>query len=167
MTTLRKPAWWQLYALVSVLGGGLFIVERRAALVPGWHMGVQAAIICVIYGLVWRWIQASASALMAEPTVYYRHDYYGDYTNDWPHATKVDGTAWNGAWPGRTWPTGRTAVQSHATVRSTAPSASARTWTDHGTSAPGPRQPSLVVGQAARGRVEPDASHEPKNGEAA
>ena len=166
MTTFRKPAWWQLYALVAVLGG-LFIVERHAALVPGWHMGVQAAIICVIYGLVWRWLQASASALMAAPTLYYRHDYYGDHTNDWAYATKVDGTAWNGARPGRTWPTGRMAVQSHATVTSSAPSPLARTWPDHRLSAPGPRQPSLVVCQAARGRVGADASPEPKNGEAA
>ena len=166
MTTFRKPAWWQLYALVAVLGG-LFIVERRAALVPGWHMGVQAAIICVMYGLVWRWLKASASTMMAAPTLYSRHDCYGGLTDDWAHPTQVNGTAWNGAWPGRPWPTGRMAVQSQATVTSSAPSVSARTWPDHRVSAPGPRQPSLVVCQAARGRVEAHASHRPNNGEAA
>jgi hypothetical protein len=144
MTTLRKPAWWQLYALVAVLGG-LFPLEHRATLAPSGHIGVQAGIICVIYGLVWRWLRTSAYALMAAPTLYHRHDYYGHDADDWPYATKVDGMACNGMGPHGTLPTGPTAVRSHATAGSSVRSRSARTLPDHGASALGPRQPSPVA----------------------
>ena len=98
MITPPKPAWWQLYVLVPVLGG-LLMLEQRAALPPGWHMGVQAGIICVVYGLVRRWVRANAYALMAGPTLYHRHDYNG-YDSDHPvNATKVYGTACR--WPAR------------------------------------------------------------------
>jgi hypothetical protein len=63
MTTLRKPAWWQLYTLVPVLGG-LFIVEHHAALPSNWHMGVQVGIVFLMSRLVWRWLGTNAYALM-------------------------------------------------------------------------------------------------------
>jgi hypothetical protein len=92
MTTPRKPAWWQLYALVPVLGG-LFMLDHRAALPPDWHKAVQAAIILVIYGLVWRWLRANTYALMTGPTRYHRHGYNGYDIDAWAHATKVDRAA--------------------------------------------------------------------------
>jgi hypothetical protein len=92
MTTPRKPAWWQLYALVPILGG-FFMLEHRAALSPGWHKVVQAAIILVVYGLVWRWLRANAYGLMTRPTLSHRHDHNGHDTDDWTHATKVDKAA--------------------------------------------------------------------------
>src|SRR5262249_58285787 len=88
MTMLRKPAWWQLYALVPIIAG-LFILDHRAALPPGWHKAVQATIILVIYGLVWRWLRANAYVLMTRPTLQRRHDYYGYDIDDLAEATKV------------------------------------------------------------------------------
>jgi hypothetical protein len=90
MTTLRKPTWWQPYVLVPVLGG-LFILEHHAALAPGWRMGVQAAIICVISGLAWRWLRANAYALMTWPTLRHPHDYNAHHPGDWAYATQVAG----------------------------------------------------------------------------
>jgi hypothetical protein len=90
MTPPRKPAWWQLYALVPVLAG-LFVLDHRSALPPGWHQAVQAAIILVIYGLVWRWLRANAYALMTRQTLYHRHDYNGYDIDDWAHAMKSIG----------------------------------------------------------------------------
>jgi hypothetical protein len=96
MTTLRKPAWWQLYTLVPVLGG-LFIVEHHAALPSNWHMGVQVGIVFLIYRLVWRWLGTNAYALMTGPTLYHRHDYNANDADDWAHATNGDGAP-------RRWP---------------------------------------------------------------
>ena len=91
MTTLRKPPWWQLYALVPLLGG-LFMLEHRAALPAGWHTGVEAATILVVCSLVWRWLQANACALMTGPTLYHRHDYNGCDMDGAARTIKVDET---------------------------------------------------------------------------
>ena len=88
MTTPRKPAWWRLYALIPILGA-LFMLDHRAALPPGWHKAVQAAIILVIYGLVWWWLRANAYALMTGPMLQHRHDYNGYDIDDLSHATKI------------------------------------------------------------------------------
>jgi hypothetical protein len=55
----RGPAWWLLSALVPLLAG-LFVVEHRAALPPGWHTAVRVGIALFIYGLVWLWLRANA-----------------------------------------------------------------------------------------------------------
>jgi hypothetical protein len=89
MTTLRKPAWWQLYTLVPVLAG-LFIVEHHAGLSSNWHMAVQVGIVFLIYRLVWRWLSINAYALMTWPTLYLRHDYNAYDADDRAHATNGD-----------------------------------------------------------------------------
>lgn len=89
MTTLRKPAWWQLYTLVPVLGG-LFILEHHAGLSSNWHMAVQVGIVFLIYRLVWQWLSINAYALMTGPTLYHRHDYNSYDANDWAHTTNGD-----------------------------------------------------------------------------
>src|SRR5215510_8900273 len=77
MTTPRKPAWWQLGALVPLMGG-LMLLAYLAALPPGWREGVQVGIMIFIYFLVWRWLQANMYGLMKRPTLghrdHHRHD---------------------------------------------------------------------------------------------
>ncbi len=64
----RKPAWWQLYALVPLMGG-LMLVAYHVALPPMWREGVHVSILIFIYGLVWRWLRANMYALMSRPTL--------------------------------------------------------------------------------------------------
>jgi type VI protein secretion system component VasK len=59
----RRPARWLSCALVLLLAW-LFVVEHRAPLTPGWHMGVQIGMVLCIYGLVWLWLRASAVRLL-------------------------------------------------------------------------------------------------------
>lgn len=59
----RRPAWWLLYALVPLMAG-LFVVEHRAPLPPGWHTAGQVAIVLFIYGLVWLWLRANELRLL-------------------------------------------------------------------------------------------------------
>jgi potassium-transporting ATPase KdpC subunit len=59
----RGPAWWLMYVLVMLLTW-LFVVEHRAPLTPGWHMGVQIGIVLCIYALVWLWLRANAVRLL-------------------------------------------------------------------------------------------------------
>jgi hypothetical protein len=63
MRTRREPAWWMLFGLLPLMGG-LFVVESRLSLPPGWHQGVQIALILVIYGLVWVWLWVNDRALL-------------------------------------------------------------------------------------------------------
>lgn len=65
------------------------MLDHRTALPPDWHKAIQAAIILVIYGLVWRWLRANTYALMTAPTRYHRHGYNGYDIDAWAHATKV------------------------------------------------------------------------------
>jgi len=58
----RRPAWWQLYALVLLMGG-LLMLESYASLSPGWHECVQSGIVLFVFGLVWVWLRANAVAL--------------------------------------------------------------------------------------------------------
>jgi hypothetical protein len=51
----HEPARWTLYALVPLMGG-LFALESRASLPPGWRKLVWAGIVLFIYGLVWLWV---------------------------------------------------------------------------------------------------------------
>jgi hypothetical protein len=74
MIARRKPPWWQIYTLVPVLGV-LCLLEHRAPLTRDWHIGVQAGIVCVIYGLIWRWLRANAYTLMTGPGRDPRHDF--------------------------------------------------------------------------------------------
>jgi hypothetical protein len=85
MTTPRKPAWWQLCALVPLMGG-LMLLAYLAALPPGWREGVQVGIMIFIYFLVWRWLCANMYGLMNRPILDHRYDY--DH-----HASRANGSA--------------------------------------------------------------------------
>jgi hypothetical protein len=66
MTTLhRRPAWWQLWLLLLVLGG-LSVLDARAPLTAGWHKVVEAGIVLLVYGLIWIWLRASEAAWLCE-----------------------------------------------------------------------------------------------------
>jgi hypothetical protein len=69
------------------------MLAHYAALPHGWHVGVQVAIIFVIYNLAWRWLRANAYALMTEPTRSRRHHYNGYDTDAWAYAPKIDRAA--------------------------------------------------------------------------
>jgi hypothetical protein len=90
----RKPAWWMLYALVPVMGG-LLLAESRASLSPGWHKGVQIAIILFVYGLVRVWLWATNQAMLWDGL---HHDSLNQHewgaTDALPHSTRKSlGTA--------------------------------------------------------------------------
>jgi hypothetical protein len=59
----REPAWWILYGLLPLMGG-LFVVEARASLPPGWHKCMQIGTILLIYSLVWIWLWVNDLALL-------------------------------------------------------------------------------------------------------
>jgi hypothetical protein len=84
----RKPAWWMLYALVPVMGGFL-LAESRASLSPGWHKGVQIAIILFVYGLVRGWLWANNQAMLWDGP---HHDSLNQHewgaTDAPPHSTR-------------------------------------------------------------------------------
>jgi hypothetical protein len=63
MRLRREPAWWILYGLLPLMGG-LFVMESRLALPPGWRKWVQIGIILVIYGLVWIWLWVNDRVLL-------------------------------------------------------------------------------------------------------
>lgn len=65
MRKRREPAWWILYGLLP-LTGGLFVVESRMTLSPGWRKCVQIGIILFIYSLVWIWLWVNDRALLPD-----------------------------------------------------------------------------------------------------
>jgi hypothetical protein len=65
MRLRREPAWWMLYGLLPLMGG-LFVMESRLALPPGWRKCVQIGIILFAYGLVWIWLWVNDQALLRE-----------------------------------------------------------------------------------------------------
>jgi hypothetical protein len=80
MRQRREPAWWLLFALLPVMGG-LFVVESRVSLPPGWHKGMQIGIILFVYSLVWIWLWVNDLALLGDGQD--RHDKdNGDTAND-------------------------------------------------------------------------------------
>jgi hypothetical protein len=82
MTRHRKPAWWQLCALVPPMGSLLFFVYL-AALPPWWREGAHVGITILISCLVWRWLRANAYMPMAGPMLSHGHkDNRGDSQNE-------------------------------------------------------------------------------------
>ena len=65
MRKRREPDWWMVYGLLPLMGG-LFVVESRVSLPPGWHKGVQIAIILFVYGLVWIWLWVNDRTLLRD-----------------------------------------------------------------------------------------------------
>ena len=58
-----KPRWWQLYALFP-LSVVLFVGEHQLLLSTREHLGVQVAILVVIFGLIYWWLRANTVALI-------------------------------------------------------------------------------------------------------
>jgi hypothetical protein len=65
MRQRREPAWWMLYGLLPLMGG-LFVVESRMSLPPGWRTCVEIGIILFIYSLVWIWLWTNNLALLQD-----------------------------------------------------------------------------------------------------
>ena len=99
----------------------------------------------------------------AAPTLYYRHNYYGDHTNDWAYATKVDGQPeWCAARSHLAHGAHGSPIACDGHIVGSEP-------IGENLARPSPFRPRptatvAVVCQAARGRVGADASPEPKNG---
>jgi hypothetical protein len=93
MRKRREPAWWPLFGLLPLMGG-LFVIESRVSLPPGWRKCVQIGIILFVYSLVWIWLWVNDRALL--------HD--GQDLNDKDDADTANGAALRSLGPGFTPP---------------------------------------------------------------
>ena len=60
---VKKPAWWQVYAMLPVLAAG-FLLEMRLPLTNTEHILAQLGILFLIYGFLQAWLKANRRALM-------------------------------------------------------------------------------------------------------
>jgi hypothetical protein len=61
-TSNLRPKWWQLYLTFPLLVA-LFMLDARLKISMRGHQAVQIGILLLIYGLVYVWLKANASAL--------------------------------------------------------------------------------------------------------
>jgi hypothetical protein len=57
-----RPKWWQLYLTFPLLIA-LFALDQRLKLSPRGHTVLQIGILLFVYGLIYLWLKANASAL--------------------------------------------------------------------------------------------------------
>lgn len=67
-----SPKWWRLYLTLPLLIG-LFVAETRLNISSRGHQTVQIGIVLLVFGLIYWWVKANASAL----TVTEHHHCYG------------------------------------------------------------------------------------------
>ena len=57
------PKWWQLYLAIPLLIA-LFMLDAHLKISSHGHQAVQIGIILLVYGLMYMWVNANASALL-------------------------------------------------------------------------------------------------------